>query len=166
MASYRKKRLEILQAFLDWAWESLSDSPRNSVWEWEGAQLCAVSEEILPPPLCLITMQSANLTVKYFHCQYNASHCFHKNDGESSATHRLGFICTNCFYFTRCKLLTESSELEGSLRGHPVQLPCDAQRHLQLPQVLRALSNHSLVLQTSVCSLQTKQLICTKDADI
>jgi len=60
----------------------------------------------------------------------------------------------------------EAFRLEGTLKGHLVQLPCYEKGHLQLPQVLRALSNHSLVLQTSVCSLQTKQLICTKDADI
>ena len=111
-------------------------------------------------------MQSANLTVKYFHCQYNASHCFHKNDGESSATHRLGFICTNCFYFTRCKELTESSELEGSLRGHPVQLPCDAQRHLQLPQVLRASRLTAAVSEDGTSSRAGQPFQCLTSATV
>ena len=36
---------------------------------------------------------------------------------------------------------TESLELEGTLKGHLVQLPCNEQGHPQLDQVLRALSS-------------------------
>ena len=35
-------------------------------------------------------------------------------------------------------------ELEGTFKGHPVQLPCNEQGHLQLHQVLRALSSLTL----------------------
>ena len=38
----------------------------------------------------------------------------------------------------------ESCELEGTLKGHPVQLPCNEQGHLQLNQVLRAQPSHDL----------------------
>jgi len=34
--------------------------------------------------------------------------------------------------------ITESFELEGTFKGHPVQLPCTEQGHLQLHQLLRA----------------------------
>ena len=36
---------------------------------------------------------------------------------------------------------TESLELEGTLKGDLVQLPCNEQGHPQLDQVLRALSS-------------------------
>jgi len=38
----------------------------------------------------------------------------------------------------------ESFELEGTFKGHLVQLPCNEQGHLQLDQVLRALSSLTL----------------------
>ena len=40
--------------------------------------------------------------------------------------------------------ITESFELEGALKGHLVQLPCNQQGRLQLHQVLRAWSSLTL----------------------
>ena len=36
------------------------------------------------------------------------------------------------------KIIVELFELEGTLKGHLIQLPCNEQGHLQLDQVLRA----------------------------
>ena len=44
-------------------------------------------------------------------------------------------------------------ELEGSLKGHLVQLSYSGQRHLQLHQVLRALSSLTLSVRTFTTSL-------------
>ena len=44
-------------------------------------------------------------------------------------------------------IIIELFELEGSLKSHLVQLPCNEQGHLQLHQVLRAPS--SLILSVS-----------------
>ena len=43
--------------------------------------------------------------------------------------------------------ITESFELEGTFKGHLVQLYCNKQGHLQLDQMLRARSGHSVILQ-------------------
>ena len=43
--------------------------------------------------------------------------------------------------------IIESLELEGTFKSHPVQLPCNEQRHPQLHQVLRAW--YSLALKVS-----------------
>ena len=43
-----------------------------------------------------------------------------------------------------------SFELEGTLKSHLVQLPCNEQGHLQLHRVLRALSIHKHTLSTAV----------------
>jgi len=40
--------------------------------------------------------------------------------------------------------ITESFDLEGTLKGHLAQLPCSEQGHLQLHQVLRAPSSLTL----------------------
>ena len=42
------------------------------------------------------------------------------------------------------KRTIESFDLEGTFKGHLVQLPCSEQGHLQLDQVLRAPSSLTL----------------------
>ena len=42
-----------------------------------------------------------------------------------------------------CRII-ESFQLEGTLKGHLVQLPCNKQGHLQLHQELRALGSLTL----------------------
>ena len=53
-----------------------------------------------------------------------------------------GIRASNCKWISNtCRKVTESSELEGTFRGHLVQLPCTEQGHPQLQQVLRAPSS-------------------------
>jgi len=63
-----------------------------------------------------------------------------------------------------CALTTALLELEGTLRSHLVQLPCNEQGHLQLHQVLRAPSSLTLGVsrvETSTTSLNLLQCLTT-----
>ena len=69
-------------------------------------------------------------------------------------------ICCSDFPFNH--RIIEPSELEGTLKGHPVQLPCNERGHPQLDQVLRAPS--SLTLNASRNGAPTASLALCSSA--
>jgi len=58
--------------------------------------------------------------------------------------------CLSAFLLQNHRI-AESSELEGTLKGHPVQLPCNEQGHLMLHQLLGALSSLTLCVSIDGC---------------
>ena len=56
--------------------------------------------------------------------------------------------------------IIELLELEGTLEGHVVQLPCNEQRHLHLDQVLRAPSSLTLNASKDGASVPPHWAMC------
>jgi len=59
-----------------------------------------------------------------------------------------------------CHRVIESFELEGTLKRHPVRLPCNEQGHSELHQVLRASSSLTLGVSSDEASTTSLGNLC------
>jgi len=80
-------------------------------------------------PYTSITITSDSLMSLNFYRAHSASLCILVTNNSSNFVSVPTIICYR---------ITELFELEWTFEGHPVQLPCNEQRHLQLIRVHRA----------------------------